>query len=169
MNECPSPEQLQQFRTDQLPAAERYAFAEHINTCANCQHLLATLPEDEAAGRGSVRFSPASEEAETRRLDPRKRTPTTAAERRPPQVPGYEFLEELGRGGAAVVYKVRHAGLSRIVALKMILVGGQAGAEARLRFLAEAEAIAAVKHPGIVQVYDFGTHDELPFFSLEYC
>src|SRR5262249_55433355 len=35
--------------------------------------------------------------------------------------------------------------------------------------LGEAEAIAKVKHPGIVQVYDYGTHDGLPFFSLELC
>ncbi len=38
-----------------------------------------------------------------------------------------------------------------------------------MRFLAEAEAIARVKHPGIVQVYDFGTHEGLPYFSLELC
>jgi serine/threonine protein kinase len=51
----------------------------------------------------------------------------------------------------------------------MILAGGHAGPEERIRFLAESEAVAAVKHPGIVQIHDFGTHDGLPFFSLEFC
>jgi WD40 repeat protein len=76
---------------------------------------------------------------------------------------------ELGRGGMGVVYKARQQALKRTVALKMILSGGHAGEEDRARFLAEAEAIAAIKHPGIVQVFDFGTHDGLPFFSLEFC
>jgi serine/threonine-protein kinase len=84
-------------------------------------------------------------------------------------VPGYEILGELGRGGMGVVYKATQVALHRTVALKMILSGDHAGPEERLRFLAEAEAVAAIGHPGIVQVYDFGTHDGLPFFALEFC
>jgi serine/threonine-protein kinase len=68
-----------------------------------------------------------------------------------------------------VVYKARHLALSRVVALKMILAGGHAGGEERARFLAEARAVAALTHPGIVQVYDTGLHDGLPYFALEFC
>jgi CHASE1-domain containing sensor protein len=85
------------------------------------------------------------------------------------KIPGYEILSELGRGGMGVVYRARHLRLNRVVALKMVLSGGHATAEERVRFLAEAEAIAAVRHPGIVQVFDFGTHDGLSFLSLELC
>jgi tetratricopeptide (TPR) repeat protein len=68
-----------------------------------------------------------------------------------------------------VVYKARQVSLNRVVALKMILAGGHAGPDERARFLAEAEAIARVRHPGIVQVFDYGTHNGLPWFSLELC
>jgi serine/threonine protein kinase/tetratricopeptide (TPR) repeat protein len=79
----------------------------------------------------------------------------------------FELLAELGRGGMGVVYKARHRQLNRIVALKMIGAGEQAGDEVRQRFLVEAEAIARIHHPNIVQIYDIGEADGRPFVSLE--
>src|SRR5262245_15488418 len=80
--------------------------------------------------------------------------------------PGLELLGGRGRGGMGVVYRARETCLNRVVALKMILAGGHAGAEERQRFLAEAEAIARVTHPGIVQVHEYGVHAGLPYFAL---
>jgi tRNA A-37 threonylcarbamoyl transferase component Bud32 len=82
---------------------------------------------------------------------------------------GYELLEEIGRGGMGVVYKARQIKANRLVALKMILAEGQAGAAAVARFRTEAEAIARLQHANIVQIYEVGELNGRPFFSLELC
>ena len=86
----------------------------------------------------------------------------------PPSISGYEILEELGRGGMGVVYRARQVRLDRPCALKMILGGAHARPEAAARFLAEAQAIARLQHPNIVQIHHIGEADGLPFFELEY-
>ncbi|MCE9562038.1 MAG: protein kinase [Planctomycetes bacterium] len=83
-------------------------------------------------------------------------------------VPGYEILGELGRGGMGVVYKARQQSLNRLVALKMILGAGTGDSPAVIRFLTEAEAVAAIRHPNVVQVYDHGQSCGQPFMALEY-
>jgi serine/threonine-protein kinase len=91
-----------------------------------------------------------------------------APERGLPNLPGYEVLTELGHGGMGVVYKARHVALNRVVAVKMLRdsVGNQP--EIAARFRAEAEAVARLRHANIVQVYEVGTHDGRPYFTLEF-
>ena len=100
--------------------------------------------------------------------DPTQPLAAAAAAVSLPVVPGYTTLSELGRGGMGVVYLARQEQLKRLVALKMILSGSLAGAEEVTRFKREAESAARLSHPNIVQVYEVGEHNGLPFFSLEY-
>jgi serine/threonine protein kinase/tetratricopeptide (TPR) repeat protein len=84
-----------------------------------------------------------------------------------PSVHGYEILEELGRGSMGVVYKARQLGLNRLVALKMIRGGADAGSQELQRFVTEARVIACLAHPNIVQLYEINLEQDNPYFSME--
>src|SRR5262245_46658052 len=72
-----------------------------------------------------------------------------------PAVPGYEILTPIGAGGMGIVVKARHIGLDRIVALKM-LGRDIHDPTSQQRFQLEAEAVARLQHPNIIQVFDVG-------------
>ncbi|MFO0804651.1 MAG: protein kinase [Gemmataceae bacterium] len=97
------------------------------------------------------------------------------ASRCPPVVRGYEIFEEVGAGGMGVVYRARQRDLNRIVALKMLRSSAMGDAESRERFRAEAEAVARLQHPNIIQVFEIGQFEpangaeaSAPFIALEY-
>ena len=91
-----------------------------------------------------------------------------------PPIPGgrpvlmaYEILDVLGRGGMGVVYRAWQRALNRVVALKIARLG-EHQEEELARFRTEAEAVARLQHPNIVQIYEVGEHDGYPFLALEY-
>ncbi|MBX9625817.1 MAG: serine/threonine protein kinase, partial [Gemmataceae bacterium] len=85
-----------------------------------------------------------------------------------PAVPGYEVLGVLGRGGMGVVYKARQVALNRLVAVKFLPDGPAASAGRLVRFRQEAEAVARLQHPNIVQVFEVGAAPGGAFLALEY-
>ncbi|MFO1000989.1 MAG: serine/threonine-protein kinase [Planctomycetaceae bacterium] len=148
----------------------------------------AALPEDtsgssvvlrleQSAGRSGSREATDSGVTPTENLDGQPPDshrdtplwPRRSKERRPVEPPpGYELLEEIGRGGTAVVFRAKQRLLNRVVAIKMLLSGSMAGPEVLARIQQEARAVAQLQHPGIVQIYEVGENHGLPFLALEY-
>jgi tetratricopeptide (TPR) repeat protein len=85
-----------------------------------------------------------------------------------PEVPGYEVLRELGRGGMGVVYAARDIRLGRLVALKMLPEARRGPVDPMERFVVEARAVARVQHPNIVAIHGIGEDVKRPYLSLEY-
>jgi WD40 repeat protein/tRNA A-37 threonylcarbamoyl transferase component Bud32 len=152
--DCPTDEALRAFHLGTLPAAEVDAVADHLETCDRCEAAVQRL--DAAADPVLAAL----------------RKPLTTAGRGAapppdewPDLPGYEVLGPLGKGGMGVVYKARQARLNRLVALKRLRSGGPRDL-ARAR--TEAEALARLQHPNIVQVFEVAEHRGSAYLVLEY-
>ena len=92
----------------------------------------------------------------------------TSIEELAPQFPQLEILEFLGRGGMGVVYKVRQKSLGRLAALKLLAPERVADPKFAQRFVQEAQALAALNHPNIVTIYDFGQAGEFYYLLMEF-
>ena len=80
----------------------------------------------------------------------------------------YELLEEIAHGGMGIVWRARQRSVGRIVALKLMRIAAFSRPEDRERFRAEAAAVAALRHPHIVALHDFGEHEGQPWISLDF-
>ena len=108
----------------------------------------------------------ASRELATRSRQPARSRPILAGPW--PLLEGYEIEKEIGRGGMGVVYIARQVRLNRMVAIKMVL-GGELSSLGTSRLLGEAEAVARLRHPNIVQVHGLGEEDGRLYFVRNTC
>ncbi|WP_020465699.1 protein kinase domain-containing protein [Singulisphaera acidiphila] len=162
---CPSRSRLSEFNLGRLPEEDLEAIAEHLERCGRCEAALKELDGEPDAVVASLRGLSA-----LNGMPYQPSSPMTL----PTRLGSYEVLSELGRGAMGIVYQARHSELRRVVALKMLLGGEFAREENRTRFRAEAEAVARLQHPNIIQIFELGewrANDlgpPCPYLTLEF-
>ncbi len=123
-------------------------------------------------------YLPANSEVQlinTRHQDVGATPPPPIPDEQFPRLRNYEIISVVGSGGMGIVYEARHKELNRRVAIKTLRGENLTGPEFRERFRAEAEAIARLQHPNIIQVFEVGTLEQQsgdshshPFIALEF-
>jgi serine/threonine protein kinase len=190
---CPSRDELEALLGDRLDSHAEDSLNRHVEECAACQGVLGELtgaadgPHSHASSGPTApaevlafldvvkQDTPQFLRADTWEPTGKGRTEDTVRDDRPsdrpsdrlPSVPGFEVQRLLGRGGMGVVYLARHTALKRLVALKMLHAGDH-DAETLYRFRTEAESVARLGHPNIVQIFEINEADGRPYFALEY-
>ena len=184
MPSCPPVTALARLLANDLSEPDRTLVEDHVEDCSACQdglnQLVQTAPGPAptqllsalSIGNDAYATTKADEFIEVLKRNLLSdgsggRAPEVGEPDWRPKVAGYQVLEELGRGASGVVFRARHLELDRLVALKMIFTGPRMSAEVRQRLRIEAQAIARLRHPGIVQVYDVDESADCPYLALE--
>jgi WD40 repeat protein/serine/threonine protein kinase len=146
---CPPLERLEELVSGRRPDE---CLRRHLDDCPSCRHLAAELRANNELIEGFVRGAA--------RADRPGGADALAA---------YEIGPEIHRGGQGIVYEAVHRPTKRRVALKMLKAGALVSERQRRRFEREIELVAAMRHPGIVTLYDSGTTAEgRQFFAMEF-
>ncbi|HRK31426.1 MAG TPA: serine/threonine-protein kinase, partial [Tepidisphaeraceae bacterium] len=151
---CPDIAELEQFSSDVLDAQTSSAIVEHLNQCPDCAALVADLAENlklaEAIRRGG--------------------SGNAAEEPCPTMIGPYRILRKIGQGGMGTVYEAEQDNPRRVVALKVVRPGLMS-ASLLARFRQESQVLGRLRHAGIAQVYEAGTHQAghgpQPYFVME--
>jgi eukaryotic-like serine/threonine-protein kinase len=155
MRECPSEDLFLAFASGVIAAPVREAMERHLDACSTCTDLLAVAAGASwSESRGEATLGTAL--ASTTITDG-----VGAGER---HIGEYELVRQLGRGGMGVVREAIHLPTSRRVALKTVHSSSAGGAESLRR---EIRALRGIRHPGVVQIMEEGTHEGSPFFTME--
>ena len=182
----PPAEQLREFQVGKLNEEQSAHIKNHLQVCDLCNRYLENLSqtdelfnvlrglEDTPVDRNMHQANRSEDESRLRAKSNPEST-ILGHSRGPlsdhkamPEIAGYELLGELGRGGMGVVYKARHVQLNRLVAIKLLSYPEHRTQEVILRFRKEAELLALLKHPNIVQIYEVGFLQEPNYLAIEY-
>ena len=191
---CPDQATLLLYLDEELPSTQMEALTAHVDGCQQCQQALdnvlvansqanivdriravasSVLTESPDEGDGEA-ASDSDSNPPTQMLGSGQIAMVPRFAVRPSAIPGYDIQGEIGRGGMGVVYRAVHRRLGRTVALKMILGGGMIDPRIVQRFLFEAEILARVRHPQIVQVYEMSitsgrdeASPDVPYIAME--
>lgn len=168
----PSVEALRAFLQGQLQGSEADRVEGHIVDCQQCCDVLAEIGDDHdrlVATLKSDILLPIGNSSTAAPLSLASTEEGTAEPNAAQRAIGpYRLLDLLGEGGMGRVYKAQHEKLNRVVALKMIHAERLRDPQFAIRFSMEAESIARLKHPNIVQIYDVGYCQDQPFYAMEF-
>src|SRR5205814_1498792 len=153
---CPTAAALRAFHLGDLPEASLDAVADHVAGCPTCETTLSHIEADPDPLVRAFRNLPAVRPEEP------------ATHEGPRRIGHYELAEVVGRGGMGVVYKAWQPDLGRFVAVKLLRAGWAATPDEVARFRREAELLGRVRHPNLVEVYDAGAEDGVPYLVLEF-
>lgn len=161
MSRCPDDALLRALLSESLTGDERQSVETHIQDCLLCHTRLDQMTDGAAPG---VVVSP-EQSAQTQ---VEVSTTGEATVGPVPAIPGYQILEEIGRGGMGVVYKARHLELNRIDAIKVLMARGNLLSGEIERFRREAQTSSRLKHEHIVAVHNSGIVNGIPFIAMDY-
>ncbi|WP_165073766.1 protein kinase domain-containing protein [Paludisphaera rhizosphaerae] len=157
LDACPDDEALAAVAAGEFDEDREAAVFAHVEACPACAARLAEREQDSNPFLKGLWLN----------IEPDDLAKLTSLPRpdEPPDPPGYEILDVLGMGGMGIVHKARHLRLNRIVALKRMRVQTPGGLH---RFRREAETVAALQHPNIIQIYEVGDVGGHPYLALEH-
>jgi serine/threonine protein kinase len=190
-NTCLNPEEIEQYVTGTCPADKVRLVKDHLQKCDTCRQAvessrenedllgrLAGVVEPETVTIDSVSEPPATGEAidseELPTLLPGQTgSPTVGQQDKGPTIldgaaEEYEILDEIDRGGQAIVYRAVQKATKRTVALKVLEQKLYTSDRAQYRFEREIELAARLRHPNIVTIYDSGITQGQNYFAMEY-
>ncbi|MBN2580576.1 MAG: protein kinase [Pirellulales bacterium] len=174
--QCPNPQELRDYALGRMAESDWEAIARHVESCPQCQAVLATVDDVADTLVARLREPPPEDsfikesqcEAALARAKYAAAAGASAAALPFTELGEYKILEELGQGGMGAVYKALHTKLDRVVAVKILSRGRSGDERAIARFEREMKAIGRLDHPHIVRAYDAREIGGMPVLVMEY-